>query len=289
MSITGHIKRFAKPVVEHFPAVAVAYRHYRDNQQINEAPKETPMGFKLIGNPLMESGAFEPEESEIVKKILGKVDVVINVGANIGYYACLALQKNKSVIAFEPIASNLRYLYKNVRANQWEEKIEIFPIALSNRIGIIDIFGGSTAASLVKGWAGTPEQHVQMVPTSTLDKVLGSRFNGRNCFVLVDIEGAEKRMLEGASLLLSAEPKPIWLVEISIGEHQPQGITINPHLLATFQMFWERGYEAWTADKKLRAVLPAEVEYIVKSGKDSLFTHNFLFLEKGKERAIFGV
>lgn len=288
MSFRNQFMRAAKPLIEkRFPSLAMAYRYIRDNRQILDEPRETPMGFKLIGNSSMEKGVFEPDETEIVKRILERVDIVVNVGSNIGYYCCLALQKGKYVVAFEPIGSNLRYLYKNVRANHWEDRIEIFPMALSNRIGIIEVFGSGTGASLIKGWAGTPEQYVEMVATSTLDNVLGFRFHGKRCFVLVDIEGAEKFMLEGASLFLSAEPKPIWMVEISITEHHPKGIAINPHLLSTFQIFWDRGYEAWTADKSFRLVQPAQVENIAKSGKDSLFTHNFLFIEKGRKRAIW--
>jgi FkbM family methyltransferase len=286
MIIIKQFIRIAKPLIERFPSVAIAYRYVRDNRQVFTDPRETPMGFKLIGNPSMEKGLFEPDETEIVKKILKKVDVVVNVGANIGYYCLLALQKGKYVIAFEPILSNLRYLYKNVRTNHWEDRIEIFPIALSNRIGIIEIFGGGTGASIIRGWAGTPEQRVDLVPTSTLDKVLGSRFHGERCLFIVDIEGAEKLMLEGASSSLSAEPKPIWMVEISISEHQPYNTAINPHLLTTFQFFWERGYEAWTAEKHLRLVHPDELESIAISGKDSLFTHNFLFIEKGRRTEI---
>ncbi len=239
------------------------------------------MGFKLIGSPAMEKGFFEPEETAIVNRILEKVDVVVNVGANVGYYCCLALKKGKYVVAFEPIGENLRYLYNNVRVNLWADRIEIFPMALSNRIGIVEIFGGGTGASIVQGWAGTSQHNVRLVPTSTLDKVLGTRFHGRNCFFIVDIEGAEKQMLEGAVASLYARPKPIWMVEISITTHQPKGIKINPHLLATFQIFWKGGYEAWTADKRLRLVQPDEVQNIVRTGEDSILTHNFLFIENG--------
>jgi len=286
MSITKQFIRFAKPVIERFSSLAMAYRYVSENRQILGDPRETPMGFKLIGNSAMEKGVFEPDETEIVKRILPKVDVVVNIGANIGYYCCLALKENKYVVAFEPIGSNLRYLYKNVRANNWEERIEIFPIALSNRMGIIKIFGSGTGASIVKGWASTPEQYVELVPTSTLDNVLGSRFHGKSCFFIVDIEGAEKLMLEGASSSLSVEPKPIWMVEISISEHWPKGIAINPHLLATFQVFWGRGYEAWTADNRIRVVQHSEVEKIVRTGEDSLLTHNFLFIENGRRGEI---
>ena len=47
----------------------------------------------------------------------------------------------------------------------------------------------------------------------------------------MDIEGAEKYMLEGGQKLLDLKLKPIWLIEISINEHQPKGVTINPDLV----------------------------------------------------------
>lgn len=122
-----------------------------------------------------------------------------------------------------------------------------------------------------------------------LGYVLGDRFKGKRCFVLADIEGAEKLMLEGAVSFLYAEPKPIWMIEISIFGHQPKGVNINPDLMSTFQMFYKRGYEAWTADKQCRCIHPDEVESVVKSGKDTLLTHDFLFIERGRKGEIIGV
>jgi len=138
----------------------------------------------------------------------------------------------------------------------------------------------------VKGWAGTPEQYVTLVPSTTLDNVLGEKFRGKRCFMLVDIEGTEQLMLEGASSIIDMAPKPIWMMEISISEHQPKGISINPNLLSTFQIFWSHGYDAWTADRQCRIIHHDEIEQIVNTGIDTLHTHNFLFIEKGKKHKI---
>jgi hypothetical protein len=135
-----------QPLVERFPKIAMSYRYLRDNRFIFEDPKETPLGFKFIGNEKMEQGIFEKEEIEIVNRCLNRTDIFINIGANIGYYCCIALKRGKHTVAFEPIESNLRYLYKNIKANQLQHNIEIFPIALSNITGSIDIYGGKTLA-----------------------------------------------------------------------------------------------------------------------------------------------
>jgi FkbM family methyltransferase len=286
MNMGAQLIKFAKPFVERFPAAAMTYRYIRDSRRLLEEPRVTPMSFKLLGNRVMEEGLFEPVETEIVKKLLQQADVFINVGANIGYYCCLALNYGKHVLAFEPIELNLKYLKKNIKANHWEDRIEIFPLALSNKIGISEIYGGATGASLIKGWAGVRQKHGALVKVSTMDDLLGSRFQKERCFILVDIEGAEGYMLEGAGIFLNRQPKPIWMIEITVSEHQPEGIRINPRLFSTFDIFWKKGYQAWTADKQCRSIHADEIEEIVKNGKDTLLTHNFLFIEKGRKEGL---
>jgi FkbM family methyltransferase len=265
----------AKPVVKKFPLVATMYRNTRDRLDIREQPISTPWGFKLAGNSLMASGNFEPTETELVRNILKDVDVLVNVGANVGYYCCHALSMGKQVIAFEPIDRNLRYLYKNLKANNWTET-EVFPIALSNQIGILEIYGNNTSASMVQGWAGIPAQDMTLVPASTMDVVLGERLQGKKILVIVDIEGAEQWMLEGATKLLASEPTPIWLVEINSTEHQPQNIRINPNFKSTFQIFFEHGYQAFMANRDLIPVTNERIESIL-TGTQIIDTHNFIF------------
>jgi len=110
--------------------------------------------------------------------------------------------------------------------------------------------------------------------------VIGNRLKNKRSFIVVDIEGAEKYMLEGATSVLEMTPKPIWMMEISISEHLAKGVKINPNLLSTFQLFWERGYIARTANIENRVVLSDELNQIIKTGVDTLHTHNFLFIEK---------
>jgi len=283
LNIGRHFLKLAKSIVDRFPKVALIYRYLRDSHKLMQEPKETKMGFKFIGNRAMEQGMYEPEDTKITVRLLQNADVFVNVGANIGYYCCIALKCGIFTVAFEPVELNLKYLFKNIKANNWVDSIEVFPLALSNKAGLINIYGGGSGASLVKGWARTPEQYVKLVPTSTMDYILSSRFNGKSLFILVDIEGAEKSMLEGANSILNREPRPIWMVEITISKHQPEGIKINPNLLSTFEIFWDKGYEAWTAGNRIRNINSEEIESIIKNGTDTILTDNFLFIEKGKK------
>jgi len=266
-----------KPLVSRFPSVLQLYRIIRDYIYFMGKPVLTPWGFKLSGNKLMAQGSFEPEETEIVRKILGDVDVLINIGANIGYYCCHALDMKKSVIAFEPMHQNLNYLCRNIKINDFNG-IEIYPVALSNKPGVLDIYGGGTGASILKGWAGVSEDHVTCVPSNTLDNILGDKLAGEKIFILVDIEGAEKWMLEGAKKTLARKNKPIWMVEITTTENQPHGNQINPNLKETFQLFFKHGYKAYGADKEMKQITMKDVD-LVSSGKLNFNTYNFIFCD----------
>ena len=262
------------------PGALVAFRGFKENQMLSKAPRVIDKGFKFIGNDAMMSGNFEPGETAIFEKILKQVDVVINVGANVGYYCCIALNANKRVIAFEPMPTNVQALLANVHANHWGSKSEIFPIALSDKAGVLEIFGEGTGASLIKGWGGVEAAKTSLIPTSTLDVVLGDRFLNQRCLLMVDIEGAEYLFLEGAKNFLNMSPKPICFMEISIQAQQPKGQRINPNLLETFEPFWAKGYKAYTTHHSHRLVTRDEVEAIVNGGADTLCGDTFLFLHE---------
>ncbi len=225
----------------------------------------------------MQRGEFEPDETLAVQGLLQESDVLINVGANIGYYCCIALQKGKRVIAFEPMPSNLRCFTRNMQLNNWSHHVELYPIALGREAGLIEIYGGGTGASLVPGWANQDRKQSLCIPCSTLDNVLHARMRGLQSLILMDVEGAELGVLQGATELLQNSPKPIWLIEISVNEHQPAGISVNPNLVATFERLLANGYEATTVGADSRCVAMAEILQIAQTGTDTLKTHNFVF------------
>ena len=88
-----------------------AYKYAKESKLFYE-PKLTPLGFKFFGHREMEQGIFEPDETKLVTELLDKVDQFINIGANIGYYACLARQKKVYSIIFDK-AGSLSMIYTN--------------------------------------------------------------------------------------------------------------------------------------------------------------------------------
>jgi FkbM family methyltransferase len=270
------IIRVLRNLIDRYPAAALAYRTLRDQLDRRKPTINTPWGFLLAGHRDMAIGNFEPEETKFVRELLQDVGLLINVGANIGYYCCHALSMGKPVIAVEPVGRNIYYLLKNIHDNGWSQHAQIFPLALGASPDILEMWGGDTGASLIKGWASIPESYVTRVPVLTLDRILGDTLRNKRALILVDIEGAEYMMLQGATQTLMHDPRPIWMVEITATDNQPPGTTINPHFVQTFDMFFQAGYKAYTADVIAREITADMVRDVVARQR-RFSAYNFVF------------
>jgi FkbM family methyltransferase len=269
------IRSVAKRAVDSWmPSLGQAYRSLRDERAALAPAPLTPFGFKLAGNPSMASGIFERKEIDLFLKHIQKSSTCIDIGANVGLYTCLAASHGKHVVAIEPMPSNLKFLYRNLVRNHYAD-VEVFPLALSSSGGILRIFGDGTAASLLQGWAGASEKSYKIVPVTTLDVIVNTRFDGLPLLIKLDVEGFECEVLKGGQRTLSLDPKPTWLVEIVLNEHFPGGL--NNRFRETFELFWRHGYHATTADDEQRRVEPDDVCRWVKQGSADFGSHNYLF------------
>jgi FkbM family methyltransferase len=262
----------------YFPQLLFAWHEYRAAREMaGREPRPTPHGFRFLGHDAMEAGTFEPFESRFIVEQASRTAALVDVGANAGYFVCLARGAGQHVLAVEPLPANVALLIRNLRANHMED-VEIFPVGLSSRPGFADLFGGGTGASLVEHWSGTSSVWKRTVPLSTLDILLSGRFAGQPLTIKVDVEGAEYELLLGAKETLQRRPAPIWLVEVNFSEHHPSGL--NPRFRDVFEIFWSNGYEARTADEEERPVGPEDIGRWLESGRRDFGTINYIF-EKG--------
>ena len=268
-----------KALVKKVPGVAAAYRYMRDYRLLRAEPRPTPFGFKIVGSKAMQDGDYEVTDTEVFRKFAAGSDVVVNAGAHIGYYCLHALALGKRVVAFEPMPANSAVLCKNVFLNGWGNRAEVFKLALGEAVGIEPMYGRGSGSSLIRGWAGFSSKLPTLVPVSTLDAVLGDRFKGQKVLVLVDVEGGEHELLLGAKKLLDADPRPIWMVEIALFEHQPKERGRNRNFLRTFELFWERGYGAYgIVGKEVRSFSRKEITADPGAVKNNLSSSNFIFI-----------
>lgn len=257
------------------PGGARLFRAMRDRLTLRLArTRRLGDGTLLVGGANVADPAFEAEERKLVAEALASTDVFVDVGANVGLYTVMARSRGVRVIAIEPHPLNLALLRRSIAANGWDD-VEICAAGVGRSPATASLYGGATGASLLRHWAAASEAHVQTIAITTLDTLLAGRFAGLRLFVKIDIEGGEYDALCGARELLRREPHPRWLVEITLDEHRPSR---NPHFAATFDLFFDAGYRAFTAERAKRDVTRADVHDWLAHGSIADGVHNFLFV-----------
>lgn len=131
--------------------------------------------------------------------------LMIDVGANYGYYSCLWAGANtlNKVIAFEASPQNIAPLQKNIVNNKLEYRVKIHELALGKEVGSLPF---SFMSDRQTGWGGlTLEKQINTVevPVITLDRYMKDNYPEQIINLLkIDTEGADTWVLKGAKNLL---------------------------------------------------------------------------------------
>jgi FkbM family methyltransferase len=274
----GFPQFFRSSVLSCSPELAHLYRLLRDRRAAAAPAASLPLGFTFSGAKEMREGSYETEEICAFLDCLEAASFCVDIGANVGLYTCLAASRGKPVIAVEPVAENLKVLYRNLLANGFTD-VEVLPIGLSSQVGIKRMYGTGGCASFVKDWAGAPTKLWRAVPVSTLDSLLPRRPNVSGTgpvLIKMDVEGFELEVLSGAEQTLAMKPRPTWLVEICLNEGCVVGGR-NQGFRETFEVFWRHGYQARVANAGRRVVGPEEVARWAGKGTVDFGSSNYLF------------
>ena len=167
-----------------------------------------------LGRLLYKNQIVEPDTTRcfLENVPLQDGDVVLDIGANIGWYALLLAQNSPSsvrIYAFEPDPLNFELLTANVQLNN-AQKITGVPKALSDQCETKTLYlyphknrGRHSLIPLTKGDGETVQ-----VTTTTLDDFLDEYAvdPARVKFIKMDVEGYEYHVLRGASRLLETVP-----------------------------------------------------------------------------------
>jgi FkbM family methyltransferase len=203
----------------------------------------------LLAPWLLMHGEWEPEETELFKKLLKPGDVFVDVGANIGYYTLLAVRCGASrVYSFEPQESTYELLGKNVIINWMTSAVRFEKLAVFSHTTNLDFFErkaypgnssiGTSPPEQLKKWFDTAEK-VQVAAVS-LDDYFADKPNKIN-LIKVDVEGAEPAVFEGARRVLSENQDIRILCEWS--PDQMATAKQNPDRLV--QLWAEQGFRAF--------------------------------------------
>lgn len=156
---------------------------------------------QYISEEIAANGMWEPLETNIILRLLQPGELLVDCGANIGWYSLMAAANGAHELAFEPEPGNLALLRANIDANGLTDLVEINGVALGRG-------AGHSSLQLSSFNQGDHRVSARPVgPTVAIDiEVLDDRLSGRTATVIkLDTQGSEVAILRGAQTTLSAE------------------------------------------------------------------------------------
>jgi len=165
------------------------------------------LGHKMFLDPIDSLGlsiwgVYEPLETELIKKETKEGDVVLDLGANIGYYTLIFAKlvgENGKVFAFEPDPDNFAILKKNIEINGYKN-VTLIQKAVSNKAGKGKLYLSKYNKGAHAIYDKNDNSKFVEVETIRLDDYFKN--NNRVDFIKMDIEGAEGLAIQGMPLVL---------------------------------------------------------------------------------------
>lgn len=191
-------------------------------------PENTGLGFSMLHGREF-SNRLQGWELPTFTDLLESADLVVDVGANVGYFSIIAARAGVPVLAVEPGELNLEALRTNVARYSL---VEVCEAAVSDRAGSVPLYGSGQGASVQRGWGGMESTYSSTVMAVTLDALLADR--GGRLLVKIDVEGHENAVLAGARATLARSPRPVLLVE--------HGPIVSGDYVGFFETLWAAGY-----------------------------------------------
>jgi FkbM family methyltransferase len=161
-------------------------------------------------------GQVDQSQLHLVKSLIPFGGTFVDIGANVGLYTCVIADhvgQTGFVLAFEPMPENIVLLRRNIILNGLAN-VDVEPVALSNRIGMVDLYvpsvhpGGPSAATRIQNpgdW-----RVIGKVRSTTLDE----SFSGcRLDLIKIDVDGHEVEVLEGAQKVVG-HFRPVIVCEV---------------------------------------------------------------------------
>lgn len=218
---------------------------------------------------------YENEDENVLFSILEKNSVILDIGANIGWYSILFSKRllGTTIYSFEPIEETYRYLITNITLNK---SVNVFPFnfGLSDKQGSSTYYyfpGGSVLAS-EKNLISSSKAKETVCKVETLDKFISSQNISKLDLIKCDVEGAELSVIKGG---INAIKKLVPIIFIELFERWT--LQFNYHPNDVIRILKDEGYECFLANKDRLEICP-----VYKETEEERL--NFFFLHTRKHK-----
>jgi len=164
---------------------------------------------------LERKSGFESDEISSVLKTLPKNPIILDVGANFGYYSIVIASSdlNGEVHSFEPVSEAFSLLTENIDRNSVSHRITPNKIAIGESKGVAEITSDRYAGNYLID-KGSYDGFTEKVSMTTLDQYVLENNIKKVDFIKCDVEGSELQVMKGAFHILK-NMKPLVMLEIA--------------------------------------------------------------------------
>jgi len=218
------------------------------------------------------NGIYGVLETNIIKNEINDGDVVIDLGANIGYYTLLLAKQvgpNGKVFAFEPESSNFQLLQQNIHENNYENVVSERKV-VSDSNNSVNLWVGQKSSGANRIYepkkSGNQEFKTTKVDSIQLDEYFSnSPYANKINFIKMDIEGAEFKALQGMKSILKKNQNLTILTEFAVTSLEDAGC--NPDEFLKF--FLDEKFEIFVIDESSMDLVPINKIDISKIKSDN--------------------
>jgi FkbM family methyltransferase len=195
-------------------------------------------------------GLWEPNVTEIFRHAIGPGDVVLDVGANIGYYTLLASKlagPAGKVYAFEPVSPVRARLENNLELNGCRN-VKVIRSAAWDSVGTSVIRTPDSMDFALSSLSGSKDSgggkgaREEAVPLAPVESCVEESDYSKIRLIKIDIEGAELHALRGMEKILST-PNDRLLIIIEYKPDYLKSIGENP--ADFFAIFHRHGFKPY--------------------------------------------
>lgn len=206
----------------------------------------------VISGALM-LGVYERREIAFFRSRFAADMTFIDVGANVGLYSALALSTpgfRGRVLAIEPHGESRVYLKKTIEASAQPQAAQICELAAAESPGTLTLYKNPDNKGDNRLYADPLLAGAETIAADTLDNICRRHGIASAQFIKIDVQGAEARVMRGASGLLGASSTCILMTEF-----WPHGLArCGADGLEYLEMLRELGFRLYELGRDLAPV-----------------------------------
>ena len=205
---------------------------------------------------------YEPYLTELMLSKINKGDIVLDIGANIGYDTVLFADKvgnEGKVIAIEPDPINFEILKKNIKENKLKDVVAV-QAAVGSENKKMEIYESKENYGDHRMWGNGPSVSVFC---RKLDDLLKELDYQKIDFIKIDVQGFEAEVIEGGKEMIEKN-KPIIFFE-----YWPWGIKNAGSEIKEMMEFFRKIYKKiFWVDEYIQIYFPASQKFLDKKYSD---------------------